>query len=169
MNDITFKELDIFEDIHFFNEVRNSCAEKYLHDSRKFLIADTCKYLKETKNKYYIIYLDDHKIGYFRVSNHSEVNKNLYIGADLHEQYRGKGYAFIAYVKFICYLFDKYDLHKITLEVLDTNIRAKNLYNKLGFVYEGTKRCEVLKNNEYIDSIIYSIIRCEWEQKKHVI
>ena len=48
------------------------------------------------------------------------------------------------------------------MEVLATNQRAINLYKKLGFDYEGTKRQEVLKGGVYVDSIIMSILKQDY-------
>ena len=152
-------------DLEFFNNVRNSCAEEFLHDSRQFTLTEAKNWFHHTNNKYYIISFDNEKIGYFRLTNYSEDNKNIYVGADLHKDWRGQGLSYIAYESFIPFLFDKFQLHKISLEVLETNTRAINLYKKLGFVEEGRKREEVFKNGEYVDSIIMSILEDEWKEK----
>ncbi len=73
--------------------------------------------------------------------------------------------AYESYCKFIPFIFEKYDLNKITLEVLSTNLVAKNLYKKLGFIWEGTKRKEIYKNGLYIDSEIMSMLREEYEKQ----
>lgn len=153
------------DDLEFFNNVRNSCAEEFLHDSRQFTLAEARNWFKHTANKYYIIRFDNERIGYFRLTNYSESNKNIYVGADLHKDWRGQGLSYIAYESFIPFLFEKYGLHKISLEVLGTNKRAINLYKKLGFVEEGVKRDDVLKGVEYVDSIIMSILEDEWKEK----
>jgi RimJ/RimL family protein N-acetyltransferase len=155
----------IKDDVCFLNSVRNECAEKYLHDSRTFSIQDSYKWFETTNPDYYLILYNDISIGYFRLSNHSIVNKNIYIGADLHKDWRGKGLAYESYCKFIPFIFEKYDLNKITLEVLSTNLVAKNLYKKLGFIWEGTKRKEIYKNGLYIDSEIMSMLREEYEKQ----
>jgi RimJ/RimL family protein N-acetyltransferase len=155
----------IKDDVCFLNSVRNECAEKYLHDSRTFSIQDSYKWFETTNPEYYLILYNDISIGYFRLSNHSIVNKNIYIGADLHKDWRGKGLAYESYCKFIPFIFEKYDLNKITLEVLSTNLVAKNLYKKLGFIWEGTKRKEIYKNGLYIDSEIMSMLREEYEKQ----
>ena len=159
---ITFRGMCV-TDLEFFNEVRNSCAEKYLHDSRKFTLEQTMEWFRTTPNIYYIIENDGDRIGYFRTSNNSRENKNIYIGADLHEKYRGMGFGVIAYKMFIDHLFTELDLHKISLEVLETNGVALHLYQKLGFVEEGRKREEVRKGGMYFDSVIMSILKKEWK------
>jgi len=82
---------------------------------------------------------------------------------DIHKNFRGKGLAYESYCKFIPYLIETYDLHKVSLEMLGTNHRAYNLYLKLGFFTEGIKRQEVFKNGNYVDSIVMSILRSEVE------
>ena len=160
------KSLDISllkeEDLEFLCEVRNECAPEYLHTSETYTLAQTKEWFKKTSPQFYIIKRRGERIGYFRTSNYSKINKNLYIGADLHKDYRGKGLAFAAYMKFIPYLFEELDLHKISLEVLATNDRAINLYKKVGFQEEGIKREEIFKNDQWVDSVIMSILKSEW-------
>ena len=158
-----FRKLE-FTDLEFLNEVRNSFAVKFLHDSRTFTLRETESWFQFSDPDFWIILKDDEKIGYFRLSNYSKVNKNIYIGADLHSNFHGKGYAQEAYREFMKFLFEEYDLHKISLEVLVTNVRAFHLYKSLGFVVEGTKRQEVLKENGFVDSVIMSILKDEFEK-----
>ena len=161
---ITFRQMMI-TDLLFFTEVRNSCAPSYLHDSRTFTLHEAILWFPTTQVKYYIIENDGEKIGYFRMSNYSEMNKNIYIGADLHENYRGKGFGYLAYKMFIDFLFETINLHKISLEVLETNGIAMKLYKKLGFVEEGRKREEIKKGGLYFDSVIMSILKSEWKRR----
>jgi RimJ/RimL family protein N-acetyltransferase len=159
---ISFRRLEE-KDLEFLNEVRNYCAEKYLHDSRTFSLNDTLSWFKLTHPNYYVILNEGEKIGYFRLSNHSIVNQNIYIGADLHPNFWSKKLAYPSYQKFIDYLFINYDLNKISLEVLSINVRAYNLYKKLGFVQEGVKRQEIFKQDKFVDSIIMSLLKTEYD------
>lgn len=159
---INFRKINK-NDLEFINKVRNEYADEYLHDSRKFTLSQTLDWFNKTKPDFYIIELDDEKIGYFRLSNYSAENKNIYIGADISPNYKGCGYGKASYKKFIPFLFKEYDLNKISLEVLATNTVAISLYEKLGFKTEGIKRKEVKKGNEWIDSIVMSILKDEYE------
>jgi RimJ/RimL family protein N-acetyltransferase len=165
---ITFK-LMTEDDLEFFNDLRNSCAKEFLHDSRQFTIVEARNWFRHTENMYYIIRFDNDRIGYFRLAKHSQINKNIYVGADLHEDWRGQGLSFVAYEAFIPFLFEKYQLHKISLEVLATNKRAIRLYKKLGFTRDGKKREEVLKGNIYVDSIIMSLLDTEWKKRPVIL
>jgi RimJ/RimL family protein N-acetyltransferase len=156
------------DDLEFFTEVRNSCAEEYLHNSRKFSLDEAKEWFKNFKDIYYIIEYYNNKIGYFRTSNYSHTNRNIYIGCDLYENWRGRGLSYIAYRKFITFLFETQKLHKISLEVLSSNIRAIELYRKLGFVEEGRKREDIKKGQVYVDSIIMSILKKEWKERTNI-
>jgi len=149
-------------DLEFVNNLRNTYAFEYLHDSRTFNLEQTKEWFTKTNPEFYIIEYLNKKIGYFRISNYSEQNKNLYIGADIHPLFAGKGLGYGAYKDFIPFIFEKYDLHKISLEVLSNNSRAIHLYEKLGFKLEGTKREEVCKNEIFIDSHIMSLLKEEF-------
>lgn len=157
---IEFKKMSI-EDISFVSNIRNNYAQEYLHDSRTFSLEETKQWFEKYNPDFWIIVINDQKIGYFRLSNHSIINKNIYIGADISPEYTGRGYGYLSYKEFIPFLFEKYELNKITLEVLSTNVRAIGLYKKLGFKQEGMKREEINKNGKYVDSIIMSILKSE--------
>ena len=162
---INFKKIEK-SDLSFLNEVRNEYSEEFLHDSRKFTLDQTEQWFDKFNPDFYIIFLESERIGYFRLSNYSEINKNLYIGADIAPKFKGKGFGKLSYEKFIPFIFEKYNLNKISLEVLSTNQVAINLYKKLGFVTEGIKREEVYKNEVWVDSIIMSILKKEYEKSK---
>jgi diamine N-acetyltransferase len=152
-------------DLEFLNQVRNTYANLYLHDSRIFTLEETLNWFNTYSPNYYIIFLHNTRIGYFRISNFSEINKNVYVGADLDSKYHGQGLAYKSYLKFIPFLFESYNLNKISLEVLENNERAICLYKKLGFKVEGIKREEVYKNGKYINSIIMSILHSEFKDR----
>jgi len=156
----TFRLLEE-KDLPFLNEIRNLYAPDFLHDSRIFTLEQTKEWFQKTNPEFYIMECFDREIGYFRISNYSPENKNLYIGADIHPLFTNRGLGYKAYKDFIPFIFKKYDLHKISLEVLEDNYKAFNLYKKLGFVHEGTKREEVFKQGKYVNSVIMSLLKEE--------
>jgi RimJ/RimL family protein N-acetyltransferase len=158
---INFRKLSE-SDLNFLNQVRNGYCDEFLHDSRQFTLNETKEWYNKTNPDFYIIESEGNSIGYFRLSNHSTDNRNIYIGADISPEYKGKGFGEMSYRQFIPFLFEKYNLHKISLEVLSTNNVAINLYNKLGFVVEGVKRDEVFKNGKWVNSIVMSILKNEY-------
>ena len=144
-------------DLPFFSEVRNECAIEFLHDSRLFTPQQTLEWFQTTNPNYYIIEYNNEKIGYFRTSNYNPEEKSIYIGCDIHVDYRGKGLAYESYLKFIPFIRKEVNVSTINLEVLSTNIRAKKLYEKLGFVFCPEKSDTILKNNEEVLSEFWSL------------
>lgn len=153
---INFKKITE-EDLPFINEIRNEYAQEFLHDSRTFTLNETIQWFKTTNPKYWIILYGTDKIGYFRTSNYSEYNKHMYIGADIHKSFINKNLGYKSYLKFLPFIFNEFNLHKVSLEVLSTNKRAIHLYKKIGFKIDGIKREEILKNDKWVNSIIMSI------------
>ena len=58
----------------------------------------------------------------------------------------------------LAYAFDTLGLHRIALEVYAFNPRARHVYERAGFVYEGTKRDALLWNGEWVDAIEMAIL-----------
>ncbi len=144
-------------DLPFFLEVRNDCAIEFLHDSRVFSIEEALSWFQTTNPNYYIIEYNNEKIGYFRTSNYNSEDSSIYIGCDIHMNYRGKKLAYESYLKFISLIRKELNIYTINLEVLSTNTRAKNLYKKLGFVFNPEKSKPILKNGNEVLSEFWSL------------
>jgi len=164
MTDLIFKKIEK-DDVPFINNVRNTYAKEFLHDNREFTLSETYEWLDKSNPNYWIIFLDNERIGYFRLSNYSPINRNIYIGADISPKFKGKGYGKLSYRKFLPFVFENFYIHKISLEVLSTNTVAISLYKKLGFFQEGIKRDEVFRNGKWVDSIIMSLLKNEYDEK----
>lgn len=59
--------------------------------------------------------------------------------------------------------FEKYKLEKVYLSVLSQNVKAIQMYEKVGFVYEGELRRHLFLNGEYKNLIQYSILKEEYD------
>ncbi|MGI8880524.1 MAG: GNAT family N-acetyltransferase [Jatrophihabitans sp.] len=52
-------------------------------------------------------------------------------------------------------------LHRIDLEVYDFNPRARHVYEKVGFVYEGTQRDALRWDGDWVDAHVMSILETD--------
>jgi RimJ/RimL family protein N-acetyltransferase len=59
--------------------------------------------------------------------------------------------------------FHTLNLNRIALEVYENNPRAVRSYEKAGFVHEGCKRQGMYKDGHYIDILLMSVLRSEWQ------
>ena len=83
----------------------------------------------------------------------------LYIGGASNQS---RGIGFVATSLLIDYAFNGLDLRKISLEVISENNKAINLYKKLGFIHEGTKREDYFLDGKCFDVSIYGMLRSEF-------
>lgn len=58
--------------------------------------------------------------------------------------------------------FRTVELHRVSLDVFEHNPRAIHVYEKLGFVREGTMREALWQDGRWIDSLGMGILRREW-------
>lgn len=150
-----FKKLT-FRDLAFVYVVRKQSAE-YLHDPTIFSYEEVISWFNANKlspNWYWwMIYIEGGPIGYIR--GKVDENNRFFIGMDLHEKFRGKGYSQWAYREFIASA-DKYiPYNELWLKVLKTNTRAIHIYQKLGFTEVETELID--RAGLKVESITYKL------------
>ncbi|HEX5997109.1 MAG TPA: GNAT family protein [Jiangellales bacterium] len=77
-------------------------------------------------------------------------------------QGRGRGLGTEATRLLVGYAFDELRMHRVGLEVFDFNPRARHVYEKVGFVHEGTRRHALCFDGGWIDAHDMSILDHEW-------
>ena len=88
--------------------------------------------------------------------------------------YQGKGHAKDALIELFARGFHELNLNRIWGETFDDN-HAQNLFRSLGMHEEGRLRETYFKNGSMCDSIMFSLLRREWDAKystaylRHVI
>ena len=75
------------------------------------------------------------------------------------KEFRDKGLGSDAIKTFLNYAFNTLNLHRIELEVIAFNRRARHVYEKCGFVHEGTMRKAHRFDDEWIDINLMSILK----------
>lgn len=73
-----------------------------------------------------------------------------------------KGYGSEATRLMLKHGFETLNLNRIFLRVYETNPRAVRAYEKVGFVKEGLMRDAVYRNGCYINALLMSVLRSEW-------
>lgn len=144
------------EDLPFLLDVRNECRD-FLHDNRMFTLAECTTWFREKQPDFHMIRCDGQRIGYFRLSNHDPEDTSIYVGADLHRRFRGRGLAEPAYEAFLPLLKDRYRVSVAKVEVLSHNAPAQELYRKLGFVETGRRTSVTVRNGVQVDSILMAL------------
>ncbi|BAO63248.1 UDP-4-amino-4,6-dideoxy-N-acetyl-beta-L-altrosamine N-acetyltransferase [Pseudomonas protegens] len=86
----------------------------------------------------------------------------FYLDAEL----QGKGLGSLMEFWLLDYAFNQAALDKLNCEVLASNTAVIRLHLKFGFVQEGLRRQNILKDGERIDVVLLGITRQEWQDKR---
>ncbi|MCA9882939.1 MAG: GNAT family N-acetyltransferase [Anaerolineae bacterium] len=76
---------------------------------------------------------------------------------------RGRGYGAEAMQLIINFGFSELNLYRLQLSVFEYNTRAIALYERLGFVREGTYRQFLARDGRRYDMYLYGLLRDEWK------
>jgi RimJ/RimL family protein N-acetyltransferase len=154
----------------------NQTYLSWLHDDEVMAGLATSGYTIENLHDYVYSKINDSTVAFFAIC---DSNTNEHIGnvkldfydakanvAELgiligNKNYWGKGIAYEACKLAIQYGFDKMNLRKIYLAVYESNPAAKKVYEKLGFVLEGTLRKHVAVKGEMQDKYLMGLFKNE--------
>jgi RimJ/RimL family protein N-acetyltransferase len=92
-------------------------------------------------------------------ADNQSCNFRIYL---FYPQNRDRGLGTEATRLILAHAFETVGLHRVDLEVYEFNPRARRVYEKVGFVYEGTKRQALLWDGAWIDAHVMSILAGEW-------
>lgn len=107
----------------------------------------------------------DDILGLVSLVDINNVNRSAVLNIMIGEkQNQGKGIGTFAVNAILKHAFDNMNLHRVELMVLDINKRAQHLYEKCGFVKEGTLRKSTFKDGKYVDMLLYSILEEEFHR-----
>ena len=79
-------------------------------------------------------------------------------------EHHGKGYGGEAIRLLLKYAFEQLNLNRVTLNVIEDNLRAIALYERCGFVIEGRLRQEQFQDGWYKDVLVMGVLREEYGQ-----
>lgn len=79
---------------------------------------------------------------------------------------RGRGLGTEATRLTMRHAFEDQGLNRVELEVYDFNPRARRVYEKVGFVHEGTRRQAHRFENGWVDAHDMSILASEWAEHR---
>jgi RimJ/RimL family protein N-acetyltransferase len=77
-------------------------------------------------------------------------------------EFRDRGLGTEASRLALAHAFEVVGIHRVELQVYAFNPRAKHVYDKLGFRYEGTRRQALRWDGQWIDSHVMAILAGEW-------
>jgi RimJ/RimL family protein N-acetyltransferase len=111
-----------------------------------------------------VIEVDGRRAGVmaFEVKNRRSRIAHVY-GVMLHPDFRGRGLAEAAARRLVTHLFEDLDYHRIELEVYGFNERAIRHAERI-YVREGVKRKAYWRHGEWVDGILFGLVREDLEE-----
>ena len=105
-------------------------------------------------------------IGNVGLININSLHNRAEISYYIDREYMNMGYATEAAREMLIYGFEKLNLNKISGVCMSINKASRRVMEKLGMVYEGTLREDMLKDGIYYDLDRLSILKKEFFYKK---
>jgi RimJ/RimL family protein N-acetyltransferase len=84
----------------------------------------------------------------------------------LTQAYTGRGLGTEATELMLRHAFDTVGVHRVELEVYAFNPRARHVYEKAGFVYEGTKRQVLRWQHQWVDAQVLAMVADDWAARR---
>lgn len=102
-------------------------------------------------------------VGHIGIWDIDHVNGTAWLGAWIHPDHHGKGYAPRGTALVIDYAFDELDLHRLQTGVYEPNRPSQRVMEKLGFVREGVQRESIFIDGAWYDTYLYALLEGEWD------
>jgi ribosomal-protein-serine acetyltransferase len=130
-------------------------------DTKKYLEAMLKKFEEKTGADFGIWY-EGAWVGSVGFNKIDSADNCAEIGYWIDKDHEGKGIMTACVKAIISYGFKEYNLHRIEICCDIRNLRSKAVPERLGFTLEGTLRESHKWEGEYFDSLIYGLLKSEW-------
>lgn len=108
---------------------------------------------------------DQKLIGVVSILGIDEQNKRCFVESVIgKKEYRNRGYGKKALQHSLQYCFDELGMNKVSTFSFDFNDKWLAIVQDAGFVQEGCLRQHALKNGDYCDKLLFSILKEEYEK-----
>jgi RimJ/RimL family protein N-acetyltransferase len=109
-----------------------------------------------------IFEVDEVSVGFTKFYDIDLINHNCVLGADIHRNFRGIGYAKYMWALMLNVCFDNLKLHRVALSTAAFNQIGQRVYKNLGFKEEGRYHDVLFRDGEYHDGICMYMLREDW-------
>lgn len=139
-------------------EINRAFRYPFAEATKESVLAFINNSYNEQNKHFAIVNEQDEYLGTVSLKNISEQNSSAEYAVVMRKKAQGTGVAMKATQEVVRYAFDELKLHKIYLNVLEINEKAKRFYQKCGFEFEGTQKDAIILNGKFESLSWYGII-----------
>ncbi len=114
----------------------------------------------------FVVIADEQPIGIVSLNAINATQKTADWAFYLDPQVQGKGFGSLVEFWLLDHAFDGAGLEKLNCEVLQSNTAVISMHEKFGFVIEGIRRQNILKDGKRLDVVMLGITQDEWKAKR---
>ncbi len=119
---------------------------------------------KQEKEVSFVIFLNERPVGRIGLHHLNLQNKIGAIGYWLTKEAEGQGIISKSCKKLIEYGFNELGLNRIEIKCASENNKSQSIPQRFNFVKEGIMRQAEFVNDAFLDIILYSILKDEWNE-----
>lgn len=140
---------------------------KWMYTSEEITRENHLRYVKSLPDKndckYWFIKQDDVGIGVCSLTRINTTHRYSLGGLYAKPEGAPKGSGYRVLTELCNLAFHQLDLNLIRLEALESNLKAREFYERFGFHQEGILRDFVLRENQFESVVSYSLRKSEYE------
>lgn len=138
-------------------------------------LTDTLSFILQFKDKDlfsgrepFVIRFNSQIAGMIDLQNGDRYNSKAEIGYWLAESFQGKGIITECCKILINKAFYEYGINRVSIKAAEGNLKSRHIPERLGFVKEGIERAGEYLNGEYVDLVVYSMLKSEWKMNNNI-
>lgn len=161
------------EQIKLVREIRNQeSVRKSMYTDHHICLDEHLKWVGSLKNDkqtiVFVVFVDDFVSGVVSLTAIDRFHLKSDWAFYLDEAVRGGLGAVLEY-RFLDFVFRDLELEKLNCEVIETNEGVRKLHGKFGFVEEGFRREQVIKNQQRVGVHFLGLTRSDWNIERQSI
>lgn len=155
------------EDLRFVHELdNNETVMHYWFEEPYEAFVELCdlydKHIHDQSERRFVAEYKNQSVGLVELVEINHIHRRAEFQIIVHPNHQGKGFATMATRLAMDYAFTVLNLYKLSLIVDCENVRAIQVYKKVGFKEEGRLRHEFFVNGEYRDVFRMAIFQDDY-------
>lgn len=107
---------------------------------------------------------DETRVGYVNMTQLDYKTGTGDLGVWIATEHQGNGYGTEALATLVTYAFEEHRLRRLVARCFESNERTQSMLEAIGFTLEGQLRDAYYNCGDYVDELVYGLLRSEWDE-----